>query len=657
MNIPADVLDVQHAASDPAPSAWVAANAGSGKTHVLAQRVIRLLLRGTPPEKILCLTYTKAAAANMANRVFDDAREMDAALRRASSTPRSPRSRAAGRMRQRRVHARRLFAQALDTPGGLKVQTIHAFCTRLLHQFPFEADVAARFEVLEERTRSELIDRLRMGVLLEAAAKPDSDLGRALGDRDHGRGGPDLRRGDRRGDRAGTRSSRRGSRMPAASRRRSRSCRARSASSRRRRRRRSQQEFFSGSLIANGRISGRHRRAGAGLEGRQGARCALRLAAAARRQRARSRSTSRSSARPSSSRARTSSARAFARQHPPLFQRLLAEQERVCALIARRRAVETRERTAALVTIAHEVIARYRAEKNRRGLLDYDDLIDKTLHLLAEQRAAWVHYKLDLGVDHVLIDEAQDTSDRAVGDRAAPDRRIHGRARVRARSRARCSRSATRSNRSSRSRARSRRSSPGCTSGIIASTFEQAGLRFEEVKFQVLVPLRASSCCRRSTRCSAASRPMRGLTEVPGATVHRGGARQRAGRGRAVADDRAGREARDRGLGRAVRRDAGDKPARALARNGSRAPCRRWIARARVGRRGPRRAAPGDILVLVRQRGALFEAVIRELKKRRHRGRGRRPADADRAHRRDGPDGARRRAAAAAMTTSRWRAC
>ena len=84
----------------------------------------------------------------------------------------------------------------------------------------------------------------------------------------------------------------------------------------------------------------------------------------------------------------------------------------MCALIARRRAIETRERTAALVTIAHEVIARYRAEKTRRGLLDYDDLIDKALHLLAEPRAQWVHYKLDLGIDHVLIDEAQDTSDR-----------------------------------------------------------------------------------------------------------------------------------------------------------------------------------------------------------------------------------------------------
>src|SRR3954465_8012722 len=180
MTVPAEVLKVQHDASDPAASAWVAANAGSGKTHVLAQRVIRLLLRGTPPEKVLCLTYTKAAAANMANRVFGEL---------AKWTPLSDDDldkeivKIEGRKPDaaRRLRARRLFAQALDTPGGLKVQTIHAFCTRLLYQFPFEADVAARFEVLEERTQSELIDRLRMAVLLEAAGKPESALGRALG--------------------------------------------------------------------------------------------------------------------------------------------------------------------------------------------------------------------------------------------------------------------------------------------------------------------------------------------------------------------------------------------------------------------------------------------------------------------------------------------
>jgi len=163
MSIPPDVLDVQRKASDPGTSAWVAANAGSGKTHVLAQRVIRLLLGGTAPEKILCLTYTKAAAANMANRVFgwlgewtglDDAK-LDEKIVAIEGRPPDAR---------KRTLARRLFAQALDTPGGLKVQTIHAFCTRLLHQFPFEANVAARFEVLEERAQSELIDRLRMAI-------------------------------------------------------------------------------------------------------------------------------------------------------------------------------------------------------------------------------------------------------------------------------------------------------------------------------------------------------------------------------------------------------------------------------------------------------------------------------------------------------------
>ena len=88
----------------------------------------------------------------------------------------------------------------------------------------------------------------------------------------------------------------------------------------------------------------------------------------------------------------------------------MAEQHRVCALIERHRAIAVRDRTAALVTIADAVLVRYRSEKDRRGLLDYDDLIDKALALLREVSSAWVHYKLDRGIDHVLIDEAQDTS-------------------------------------------------------------------------------------------------------------------------------------------------------------------------------------------------------------------------------------------------------
>src|SRR6516162_6303281 len=148
--IPPAVRDAQARASNPAASAFVSANAGSGKTHVLVQRVIRLLLDGVPPEKILCITFTKAAAANMAERVFstlghwvtldDDA--LNAAIVETGIPNPTTRLRNA---------ARKLFASALETPGGLKVQTIHALCTRLLQQFPFEANVPARFAVLDER--------------------------------------------------------------------------------------------------------------------------------------------------------------------------------------------------------------------------------------------------------------------------------------------------------------------------------------------------------------------------------------------------------------------------------------------------------------------------------------------------------------------------
>ena len=177
--IPPAVRRVQVEAADPDVSAFVSANAGSGKTYVLAQRVINLLLRGVDPAKILCITFTKTAAANMANEVFkrlaawtalDDA-ELDQQI--ALSTGRQP---DAGQ----RARARRLFASALETPGGLKVQTIHAFCTRLLHQFPFEADVAARFTVLDDAATTQLLDKLTLDVLLEASAKPDGALGQAL---------------------------------------------------------------------------------------------------------------------------------------------------------------------------------------------------------------------------------------------------------------------------------------------------------------------------------------------------------------------------------------------------------------------------------------------------------------------------------------------
>ena len=178
--IPDAVRATQARASNPAASAFVSANAGSGKTHVLVQRVIRLLLDGVPPEKILCITFTKAAAANMAERVFttlghwvtlDDAALDNAILGVGIPHPDT----------RLRKAARELFARALETPGGLKVQTIHALCTRLLQQFPFEANVPARFAVLDDRDQNDMMERANLKVFLEASRAPDSLYGfRAL---------------------------------------------------------------------------------------------------------------------------------------------------------------------------------------------------------------------------------------------------------------------------------------------------------------------------------------------------------------------------------------------------------------------------------------------------------------------------------------------
>ncbi len=142
-------------AAIPVNSTWVSANAGSGKTRVLTNRVARLLLAGCAPQKILCLTYTKAAASEMQNRLFGSlgewAMKPDAALRAELET--------LGEtdldVEQLRL-ARTLFARALETPGGLKIQTIHSFCAGILRRFPLEAGVSPQFVEMEDRQAKQL---------------------------------------------------------------------------------------------------------------------------------------------------------------------------------------------------------------------------------------------------------------------------------------------------------------------------------------------------------------------------------------------------------------------------------------------------------------------------------------------------------------------
>jgi ATP-dependent helicase/nuclease subunit A len=405
-DIPLVVRKLQTDVSNPDVSAWVAANAGSGKTHVLAQRVINLLLRGVEPEKILCITFTKAAAANMAKRVFDtlgkwtklNDDELDKAIEGSGIETGAA----------TRTRARRLFARALETPGGLKVQTIHAFCTQLLHQFPFEANVAARFSVLDDTEQTQLLEKLTLDVLLQGAEDSASSIGRALAVAMTAGADQTFREVVRgaiaQGDTIREWIQKSGGKDQALAAL-STMLGADSAMTLTQ----VEQEIINSPILPQSEWAAIAEacRTSSKRDQEQGDRLALASRLSGREQI----ETYFDIFFDSKSQPRANLlTRGFAGKQAGLAQQLLDEQARVLALRERRNAILCRDRSAALITVATEVLQRYRREKQRRGLVDYDDLIDKALDLLRNTDAAWVHFKLDLGVDHLLIDEAQDTS-------------------------------------------------------------------------------------------------------------------------------------------------------------------------------------------------------------------------------------------------------
>ena len=415
--IPATTQAAQTRATDPAASAWVTANAGAGKTYVLAQRVIRLLLGGADPATILCLTFTKAAAAEMAQRVFDilatwatmPEDELAAALSAFDDRP------ADG---ARIAAARRLFASALETPGGLKIQTIHAFCERLLQQFPFEANVPGQFDVLDDLTGAELLADARAAALIATTdeqstpgrawralihAYTDSSIDNALTEAIAKR--YPLRRwmvqaGDRSGEgsvenaiahlrgRLGL-----GEREDAAT-----LCTRFLASAP------IDAEHWNRLLDALGRYPTTNNDKAAGkveaILGSTGARDEVE---------ARIGFAVKADGSPAAWKTRvTNDVKSEVPGFEPLF---VDEAEKLAALRDKLNAVRTAELTGALLTLFDAILTHYEAAKARRGLLDFDDLIQKTASLLLRAEAAqWVLYKLDRGLDHILVDEAQDTN-------------------------------------------------------------------------------------------------------------------------------------------------------------------------------------------------------------------------------------------------------
>jgi ATP-dependent helicase/nuclease subunit A len=413
----ADILDrttrMQRRAADPTASAWVAANAGTGKTYVLTQRVLRLLLSGTPPARILCLTFTKAAAAEMSTRVFDtlaswvgmSPEKLDTALAQLTGTVPDSRQTAL---------ARTLFTAAIETPGGFKVQTIHAFAERLLQRFPLEAGVPPGFTILDDTAAGALLRQSIDATLAEATADRDAPLGRALATAVRYVADDSFDQVMREA-------------VAAAGRPRGGVTGAATGETDDVRLARTERELRAAFTLAPGRTSAG---AAAEMEALLDEVTLRRLVGALRESSSKDRKLAdrlapaigaTGSARRAALTAFFLTAKGeprvdpltkpFRAAHPDLTAIVERALERCARLEPEMKALQVVEATVALHRLAAAARARFTAFKADRAALDFDDLVARTVHLMAGREAtAWVLYKLDGGIDHVLVDEAQDTS-------------------------------------------------------------------------------------------------------------------------------------------------------------------------------------------------------------------------------------------------------
>ncbi|MEN0076559.1 MAG: UvrD-helicase domain-containing protein, partial [Paracraurococcus sp.] len=407
----------QRAASDPAVSAWVGASAGSGKTKVLIDRVLRLLLDpGQVPGRILCLTFTRAAAAEMQSRlrrrlgdwtVWEEAR-LAAEITRLTGA--APDARGIDR-------ARRLLVEVLEMPGGMRISTIHAFCQSLLRSFPLEADLPPQFAVLEEQDAALMLAEAREAVLaladlvagelalLAGIASADtfSDVTRALlQDTARERLGRCLEGCNglaglrlRLAAALGAPDSLDEAEVVAEA------CAVEEAPLR-----------LAASLLGASKTESDLGRAD---------RIAAWLAAGPEERAARFADwcdiflTKEGAVRA----ARSLATKGVGARQAEVLAALTAEGERLLDIAGQRAACRLGAATAALLALAAPVLDRYRARQRNAGMLGYGDLIDHVRRILEDPGSAWVLYKLDGGIDHVLLDEAQDSNPAQWGIAAA----------------------------------------------------------------------------------------------------------------------------------------------------------------------------------------------------------------------------------------------
>jgi ATP-dependent helicase/nuclease subunit A len=401
----------QHKAADPESSVWVSASAGTGKTRVLSNRLLRLLLDGADPASILCLTYTKAGAAEMARRVQDD-------LARLSTLPDEALFADLEGLLGRPPHAddihraRGGLLAVLDLPAGLRIMTIHSFCQSLLYRFPLEAGISPHFELMEPRAASVLLREARDEVLIDpspelrgaidrlAVALGEQSLGEGLAALDSRRAAltrllqahkndidavlgrvyaalgvePGMNAGDLRADLCRDPDLDEPSLAALAS------------------------ALWDGTAktdIPAAEVIGAW--LAADLDGRLTSLQDYRLVFLTKEGKPRS-----------LSKMPTASVK---KAHPHVVGTFENEQARLQKAAELEKAVDVAGKTAALLRVGSAVIAAYERRKLASSKLDYTDLIDRSRALLSDGDAGdWVRYKLDQRIDHLLIDESQDTS-------------------------------------------------------------------------------------------------------------------------------------------------------------------------------------------------------------------------------------------------------
>ncbi|HQT60876.1 MULTISPECIES: double-strand break repair helicase AddA [unclassified Acidiphilium] len=393
----------QRAASDPSVSAFVGASAGSGKTKLLTDRLLRLMLSGAPPSRILCLTFTRAAAAEMAirlrRRLGDWAIATDSRLDTDLAALDMPTDTAT------RQRARMLFGQVLDLPGGMRIDTVHAFCQSLLRRFPLEAQISPHFAVADEAEAASRRRAAREAVLGDDSRTAEAALRLLAGQ---------ISETDFAGltDRMLTDAQARLAKLA------------------------SRYETVGGIAAMQA----------AALDAPEADEDAILLSIVEFDDR-NIRATLRAMSERSSDKARekatallawldlppaqrvarldiwrdgfftgagapraitTLLSKALDAAEPALRTSIEAEQARLLRMMDRLAARRLADLSAALARLALPIHAAEQGAKQLNARFDYADLIARAAQLLVDPGAAWVLYKLDGGIDHILLDEVQD---------------------------------------------------------------------------------------------------------------------------------------------------------------------------------------------------------------------------------------------------------